>query len=170
MPGSLCMEQPLSTQLLLRRTDRPTCPAVGPVMNNPHLRNIWENAFAVLANAAKIVIIGFSFQPSDFYAAWLFRYALKYRQDAKVLVVNPGNTDTAFQERMQSIFGHRCDRRWNNFTQIDQIIRRTTQRPSIAIYWTAANSCVAFSSPYQDFGTETVMLRKRRPPVWSPWM
>ena len=54
-----------------------------PVMNNPHLRNIWGNAFAVLANATTIVIIGFSFQPSDFYAAWLFRYALKYRQMLK---------------------------------------------------------------------------------------
>jgi len=94
-----------------------------PIMNNPHLRNIWGNAFAVLANAAKIVIIGFSFQPSDFYAAWLFRYGLHYRQDARVLVVNPANkSDSAFQVRMESIFGTRYDGTWTEFDQLDQII------------------------------------------------
>ena len=94
-----------------------------PVMSNPHLRNVWGNAFAVLANAAKIVIIGFSFQPSDFYAAWLFRYALRYRPDAKVLVVNPENADTSFQTRMKAIFGHRYDGTWTTFSQINEIIQ-----------------------------------------------
>jgi hypothetical protein len=94
-----------------------------PVMNNPHLRNVWGNAFAVLANAARVVIIGFSFQPSDFYAAWLFRYALKYRPDAKVLVVNPANTDTSFQARMKAIFGHHYDGTWTAFSQIDEIVQ-----------------------------------------------
>jgi hypothetical protein len=93
-----------------------------PVMNNPHLRNIWGNAFAILANAAKVVIVGFSFQPSDFYAAWLFRYALKYRQGVKVVVVNPGNANPNFQARMRSIFGQNYDPTWDNFSQIDEII------------------------------------------------
>ena len=91
-------------------------------MNNPHLRNIWGNAFAILANASKVVIIGFSFQPSDFYAAWLFRYALKFRQGAKVIVVNPENTNDAFQARMRSIFGQRYDSAWVNFGQIEDVI------------------------------------------------
>jgi hypothetical protein len=95
-----------------------------PVMNNSHLRNIWGNALAVLANAAKIVVIGFSFQPSDFYAAWLFRHALQYQKDAEVLVVNPANADPTFQSRMQNIFGHRYNPKWTSFTQIDQIIRQ----------------------------------------------
>lgn len=75
-----------------------------PVLNNPQLRNIWSNAFAVLANTSKIVVIGFSFQASDFYAAWLFRYALKGRTDVKVWIVNPHNPNPDFQDCMKRIF------------------------------------------------------------------
>jgi hypothetical protein len=93
-----------------------------PVMNNPHLRNIWGNAFGVLANASRVVIIGFSFQPSDFYAAWLFRYALRYRPDTRVVVVNPDNKKEEFQERMRGLFGDRYDGRWHHFDQVGEML------------------------------------------------
>jgi hypothetical protein len=94
-----------------------------PVMNNPRLRNIWGNAFAVLANAQKIVVIGFSFQPSDFYAAWLFRYALRYRKDIKVWVVNPDNGRPDFRDRMKGIFINGYDGSCLGFDQINDVIR-----------------------------------------------
>ncbi len=93
-----------------------------PVMNNPQLRNIWGNAFALLANASRIVVIGFSFQPSDFYAAWLFRYALRYTKDAKVWVVNPQNRHREFRDRMKSIFGNGCDTSYADFEQINNVL------------------------------------------------
>lgn len=94
-----------------------------PVIANPQLRNIWGNAFALLANASKIVIIGFSFQPSDFYAAWLFRYALKYRKDVKVWLVNPQNNHQEFRNRMDSIFANGYDSSCSGFDQISDAIR-----------------------------------------------
>jgi hypothetical protein len=71
----------------------------------------------------KVVIIGFSFQPSDFYAAWLFRYALRYRPDTRVVVVNPDNKKEAFQERMRGLFGDRYDGRWHRFDQIGEMLQ-----------------------------------------------
>jgi hypothetical protein len=94
-----------------------------PVMDIPQLRNIWGNAFALLANASKIVVIGFSFQPSDFYAAWLFRYALKYTKHAKVWVVNPQNSQPEFRDRMKSIFASRYDGSYSSFDHINDVIR-----------------------------------------------
>jgi hypothetical protein len=94
-----------------------------PVMNNPQLRNIWSNAFAVLANASKVVVIGLSFQPSDFYAAWLFRYALEGRKDVKVWVVNPLNEDPGFRDRMKHIFSNGYDDSFLRFDQICEVVR-----------------------------------------------
>ncbi len=93
-----------------------------PVMDNPQLRNIWGNAFALIANASKIVVIGFSFQPSDFYAAWLFRYALRYKKDVKVWVVNPQNKYQEFRDRMKSIFVNGFDGSYSCFGQINEVI------------------------------------------------
>ena len=89
-----------------------------PVMTNPALRNIWSNAFAVLANASRIVVIGLSFQPSDFYAAWLFRHALNGRRDVKVWVVNPDNKNPTFRDRLRGIFRNGYD---DSFFRIDEI-------------------------------------------------
>jgi len=94
-----------------------------PILGTPYLRNLWSNVFAVLANAARIVIIGFSFQPSDFYASWLFRYALRHNRDAKVLVVNPDNAKDEFRNRMRAIFGDQYDGRWTGVQQINDIIQ-----------------------------------------------
>ena len=95
-----------------------------PVMNDPQLRNIWGNALAVLANAARVVVIGFSFQPSDFYAAWLFRRALERRKDIRISVVNPLNKKQRFGERMRSIFVNGYDDSLQTFDQVHEAIKR----------------------------------------------
>jgi hypothetical protein len=97
------------------------------VVTDPFLRNVWGNAFALLEAATRVIVIGVSFQPSDFYAAWLFRYALNHRADVKILVVNPLNEPThplhgAFRERMKSIFAHGYDDTFQRFDQIAEII------------------------------------------------
>jgi hypothetical protein len=97
------------------------------VMTEPHLRNIWGNAFALLQDASKIVVIGFSFQPSDFYATWLFRYALKGRSNAKVWVVNPLNDPakaghSEFRERMSNIFVNGYDETCFGFHQVGDVL------------------------------------------------
>lgn len=68
---------------------------VPPVSNkliheNSFLHRIWLIARDKLRNADRIVFIGYSFPPTDFYAEWLFRqiYFLVGKQQ-EIVVVNP---------------------------------------------------------------------------------
>ena len=55
---------------------------------------LWKMALNEITNARKLVIIGFSFAPSDFELQWLFRQAAEFRRRMmgewpEVVVVNP---------------------------------------------------------------------------------
>ncbi|MBI4457176.1 MAG: hypothetical protein HY644_14945 [Acidobacteria bacterium] len=109
-----------------------TCFMIPPLVNKPVLENwvarsIWGHAFDTLVRAKNVVIIGFSFQPTDFYAQWLFRSALQANLQANVWIVNPlndpnksGHTD--FESRMTQIFGQRCRFDFLRFEEIAKII------------------------------------------------
>lgn len=96
-----------------------------PVMHSPVFRNIWSNALYALKQAQRIVIIGYSFPPTDFYTEWLFRSA-KIDDDTPVRIVNPLNdpahpdqkAQELFVKRMESIFPYGYDSQVTKFDQM----------------------------------------------------
>ncbi|WP_066634537.1 hypothetical protein [Desulfolucanica intricata] len=55
----------------------------------PFIEKIWRQALMGLARAKKIVVIGYSFPPTDFRSKWLFRKALSQNNSLeKVIAVN----------------------------------------------------------------------------------
>ncbi|HEY3128995.1 MAG TPA: hypothetical protein VGL91_06025 [Acidobacteriota bacterium] len=102
-----------------------------PIMKNSITRAIWGQAFAHLASASNVVILGFSFAPTDFYAQWLFRSALRNNPDgkvsAKVWIINPGNDPSHsghgdFKRRMQTIFGSHYEDKYRRFEEVEEIL------------------------------------------------
>ena len=87
------------------------------------LRKIEQTTDVRRETASKIVVIGLSFQPSDFYAAWLFRHALEGRKNVKVWIVNPGNSSPEFKERMKGIFTNGYDDSFTKFAEIDSLMQ-----------------------------------------------
>nr|ART37602.1 E391 [uncultured bacterium] len=65
------------------------------------LRQQWANAHSALEQADEIVIIGFSFPPTDISCQFLFRSALKSRSKVRIVVVN---IDHTIRERYDPIF------------------------------------------------------------------
>lgn len=65
------------------------------------LRQQWADAHSALEQADEIIIIGFSFPPTDISCQFLFRSALKSRNKVRVVVVN---IDGAVRERYDPIF------------------------------------------------------------------
>lgn len=98
-----------------------------PIVENWIIRSMWGIARRRLAAAQKVVLIGFSAAPTDFYSAWLLRSTVGCRREARVFVVNPENAEDHpnhrdFQERMDSIFSYGYDSKFTSFSQIDEII------------------------------------------------
>jgi hypothetical protein len=97
-----------------------------PIMHSPIFRNIWSNALHALRQAQKIVIIGYSFPPTDFYTEWLFRSAWS-DPDTRVQIVNPLNNpdhpnqkeQERFVKTMRSLFPHGYDSKLTTFDQMD---------------------------------------------------
>ena len=100
-----------------------------PIIKSPLLRTIWSNARNELSHAREIVIVGYSFPPSDFHATWLFRSASQgaARLD-RIWIVNPLNDPAhqdhkAFKDRLESIFsGVHLDMRYFRFDQIKDVL------------------------------------------------
>ena len=97
-----------------------------PVMHTPVFRNIWSNALYKLEQAQKVVIIGYSFPPTDFYTEWLFRSA-DLDEETPVQVVNPLNDPEhwntkereRFVRKMESLFPHGYDDELLYFNQME---------------------------------------------------
>jgi hypothetical protein len=98
-----------------------------PISDNGTIRAIWGLARQRLEVASKLVLVGFSAAPTDFYAAWLVRSTVGVRNDVEVFVVNPDNDPQAlgnaeFNRRMGELFPRGFDARFRNFSQIDDIL------------------------------------------------
>ena len=98
-----------------------------PIMREKVFRVIWGNAYSTISRAKNIVVIGFSFPPTDFYAAWLFRAALQRNEEAKIWMVNPSNKAShplhdSFRERMESIFVNGYNDKYYMFDQLEEIL------------------------------------------------
>jgi hypothetical protein len=96
-----------------------------PVMHSSIFRNIWSNALYTLSQAKKIIIIGYSFPPTDFYTEWLFRSA-RIHADTQVQIINPLNNPAHPNRREQerfnrmtpSLFPHGYDGQLTAFNQM----------------------------------------------------
>ena len=67
---------------------------VPPVTNkfdlfHENMNNIWEKAEEKLKTANEIIIFGYSFPASDFESAYLFKRALKGRNDVQLSIIDP---------------------------------------------------------------------------------
>jgi len=66
------------------------------------LRLQWADTHLAMEQADEIIIIGFSFPPTDISCPFLFKSALKSRDKVRVIVIN---TDSLVRQRYDSIFG-----------------------------------------------------------------
>lgn len=80
-----------------------------PITDDSIIRSIWGLAKETLETASRVVVIGFSAPPTDFYIYWLLRSTIGTREDIEVHVINPSNNPQndeypLFKQRMDSIF------------------------------------------------------------------
>jgi hypothetical protein len=98
-----------------------------PISDHGIIRSIWGLARQRLERATKVVVIGFSAAPTDFYAGWLLRSTLGIRSDVEVFVVNPDNdaalpTSAEFKRRMDGIFPKGFNSNFRTFSEIEDIL------------------------------------------------
>ena len=99
-----------------------------PITEDSVIRSAWGLAWRKLREASRVVVIGFSAAPTDFYAAWLLRSTIGVRKSVRVDVINPSNKRGSsgheeFRQRMLSIFLQDYDFTLNDFSQIDEVLR-----------------------------------------------
>jgi hypothetical protein len=80
-----------------------------PITEDPVIRCAWGLPKERLSNASRVVVIGFSAAPTDFYTSWLLRSTVGAREDVEIEVINPCNDEgqtghDEFKRRMDSIF------------------------------------------------------------------
>ena len=98
-----------------------------PITDQGVIRSIWGLARQRLENASKLVVIGFSAAPTDFYAGWLLRSTVGVHDGVEVFVVNPSNDPAAaghaeFKQRMDEIFPRGYNSDFQQFSQIADIL------------------------------------------------
>jgi len=98
-----------------------------PVKENWIIRSTWGLARRALQDAEKVVVVGFSFTPSDFFAEWLLRSTCG-SIPGKTFIVNPccqkGVPEEEFKKRMKSVFPQGYNADFFEFSQIEEIIAR----------------------------------------------
>jgi hypothetical protein len=141
--GSIVVADPLPFLAQEDYDDRATCWHCGsfmapvvipplvrkPVTEDPVIRSAWGLARERLMDASRVVVVGFSAAPTDFYASWLLRSTVGTRDDVQVEVVNPcngsGHDDNAeFARRMRAIFLHGYGDQLCEFSQIESILQQ----------------------------------------------
>jgi hypothetical protein len=109
---------------------------IPPLLNKPIardgiIRSIWGNAFSAISSASELVIVGYSFPLTDFYAQWLFRSAMERnrefarmrKRDCRIWIVNPDNKDPSFIQRMGSIFLTGYEDRFKKISEISDLLK-----------------------------------------------
>lgn len=98
-----------------------------PIVDDPVIRSAWGLAQERLAAASKVVVVGFSAAPTDFYAAWLLNSTVGARDGVEVMVINPANAEghpdhQGFRSRMRSVFPRCYDDRFLVFSDIERVL------------------------------------------------
>jgi len=101
-----------------------------PINENATFKAIWGVARQKIVSASKVVIIGFSLPPTDFYASWLLRSIRN--PPNQVFVVNPMNDPThteheKFKQRMLAVLPRGYNEEFASFAEIDEILARVRQ-------------------------------------------
>jgi hypothetical protein len=97
------------------------------IADDPVIRSAWGLARRKLMEASRVVVVGFSAAPTDFYASWLLRSTVGVRNHVRIDVINPSNGPHAkdhqeFRERMLSIFPKDYDFSRCHFSEIGSIL------------------------------------------------
>ena len=98
-----------------------------PITDDAVVRSAWGLARARLLASSKVVVIGFSGAPTDFYTSWLLRSTIGTREGVEIVVINPSNREDdpnhqEFTRRMASIFLRGYDPSLYHFSQIDSVL------------------------------------------------
>ena len=98
-----------------------------PITEDPLIRSAWGLARSRLLLASKVVVVGFSAAPTDFYTSWLLRSNVGTREDVEVIVINPSNRESdsdhqGFKKRMDSIFLRGYNSELHEFSQIGSVL------------------------------------------------
>ena len=89
-------------------------PSAEQEISNPHLREIWINAYHALERADRVIICGYSLPAQDLAIRSLFYRAIDGRKNvtnappSKIVVVNTCK-DLTFRDRYKKIFGTNID-------------------------------------------------------------
>ncbi len=63
-----------------------------PFLAEPPFQPLWTRAKTALSNCKKLIVIGYSFPPTDFHARHLLRQAFRSHPPQEVVIVNPDTT------------------------------------------------------------------------------
>lgn len=96
-----------------------------PITEDTTVRSIWGLARRKLELADRMVLIGFSAAPTDFFVGWLLRSAVLDKPAMEVVIVNPLNDSSAsghaaFMERMKRVFPYKLNTKFREFAELDQ--------------------------------------------------
>ena len=80
-----------------------------PITEDPVILSAWGLARERLMDCLRVVLVGFSAAPTDFYTSWLLRSTVGTRESVHIEVINPCNSQEQedhieFKRRMDSIF------------------------------------------------------------------
>ena len=98
-----------------------------PIAEDTTIRAIWGLARKKLELAERMVLIGFSAAPTDFFVSWLLRSPVLNRPTMDVVVVNPLNDPKAgrrhddFMERMRWLSPYKLDTKFREFAELEAI-------------------------------------------------
>jgi hypothetical protein len=98
-----------------------------PIVEDAAIRSAWGLARMKLESASRVVAIGFSAAPTDFYTSWLLRSSVGTREDVEIIVINPNNRENnpdreEFRKRMNSIFLRGYNSEFHEFSQIGSVL------------------------------------------------
>ncbi len=82
---------------------------IPPGLNKPigkifPVRRLWNFAIDEIHNAEIIIIWGYSYPPTDFYADWLFREGRKSKNLKEVIVINPEVEKQEYRAKFEDIY------------------------------------------------------------------
>jgi NAD-dependent SIR2 family protein deacetylase len=111
-----------------------------PIATDPLIRTVWGQAREKLAaqDLDAVIVIGFSFAPTDFYVSWLLRTTVGIRPEVEVYIINPANDPKRpehqeHKKRILSVFTSQsgtenlnCE--FRSFSEIGNLIDRLKQK------------------------------------------
>jgi hypothetical protein len=98
-----------------------------PITDSATIRSIWGLARNKLQAAERMVFIGFSVAPTDFFVSWLLHSAVLDKPAMDVVVVNPLNDPkehghNLFMDRMKRLFPYKLNTEFREFAELEKFV------------------------------------------------